>query len=270
MQPATPRPAATPDARVTRARSFSAVADAYDAARPSYPIEALPWLVGDRPALVVDVAAGTGKLSAVLAAAGHRVVAVEPSVEMLQQLVRAVPGVAAVAGTAEAIPLVAAVADAVTVAQAYHWFRPLPALDELARVLHPGGVLCLVWNERVPDTPWVDAVWAHLGGATGTALLRDDWERDVEEHPAFGPLALRKFRHVQQLDRTTLLALVRSRSTVAVMTDDERAGVLERVLATVDAHPDTRGRELLELPYVTRAYRVARVDPEAGARGPGP
>src|SRR5712691_5874982 len=128
--------------------AFSDVADAYARARPDYPDEAVRWLAGDEPHDIVDLGAGTGKLTRSLVALGHRVTAVEPLDEMRAQLVAALPGTIALAGSAEAIPCPDASADVVSCAQAFHWFAHDAALPEIARVLRPGGRLALVWNSR--------------------------------------------------------------------------------------------------------------------------
>src|SRR5438876_726690 len=136
------------DGRRSLATSFGAVADAYERARPEYPAGAVLWLVGDTPVDVVDLGAGTGKLTRGLVALGHRVTAVEPLPEMLAQLRAAVPDATPLSGGAEAIPLADASADVVVCAQAFHWFDQPVALREIARVLRPGGSIALAWNVR--------------------------------------------------------------------------------------------------------------------------
>jgi protein-L-isoaspartate O-methyltransferase len=138
------------------AAGFARAADVYERTRPEYPPDAVAWLADRlelRPeSVVVDVAAGTGKLTRLLVPSGARVVAVEPLPEMRAQLREAVPGVEALEGTAEAPPLPDACADAVTVAAAFHWFRRDEALAEFARVLRPGGRLAIVYNLRDPES----------------------------------------------------------------------------------------------------------------------
>src|SRR5688500_13886027 len=131
----------TADDQPALAASFGGVADEYDSARPGYPDDAVAWLVGRRRASVLDLGAGTGKLTRSLVAAGHDVIAVDPSEPMLDRLVAASPQVRAATGTAEAIPLPDDSVDVVTVAQAFHWFEPARALSEIARVLRPSGNL---------------------------------------------------------------------------------------------------------------------------------
>ena len=162
-----------PDVREVRALSFASVAESYERSRPGYPDDAVSWLAGTDPLDVVDLGAGTGKLTRSLVALGHRVTAVEPLPEMLAHLRDAVPEVTAVEGGAEAIPLPDASADIVTVAQAFHWFDHGPALDEIARVLRPGGRVALIWNVRDEGEEWVtelsDAMVGRTGVDTGAA-----------------------------------------------------------------------------------------------------
>ena len=134
------------------AQGFSASADAYERGRPGYPDEAIAWIV-ERLRLepgrnVLDLAAGTGKLTRALVPSGAQVIAVEPIDEMREQLFAALPDVDAFDGTAESIPLPDASVDAVTCAQAFHWFRAAEAVQEIHRVLRPGGSIALIWNIR--------------------------------------------------------------------------------------------------------------------------
>src|SRR5437879_5536038 len=122
-------------------RGFDAGADAYERARPSYPADAVAWLVEHLKigpgARVCDLAAGTGKLTRLLAPSSAELIAVEPVEGMSRHLRAAQPGVPVVAATAEALPFADGSLDAVTVAQAFHWFDADRAFGELARVLRP-------------------------------------------------------------------------------------------------------------------------------------
>jgi SAM-dependent methyltransferase len=241
--------------RLARGASFGAVADAYERARPGYPDQAVRWMLGDRPLTVVDVGAGTGKLTRQLVAAGHDVVAVEPLAEMRAQLEAAVPQARALAGSAEAIPLPSSSADAVVAAQAFHWFDHERALPELARVLRPHGVLGLIWNMRDDSVEWM----ARLSGLLGAERIDYEghsWDR-VADTGLFTPLEHRTFPFSQRVDAETLRSLVTSRSYVAMLSPDER----KTLLAAVDrVYDDAAGPDGAVVPYVTHAFRaVARV-----------
>jgi ubiquinone/menaquinone biosynthesis C-methylase UbiE len=145
-------------------RGLGAAATANDRARPSYPQDAVAWLadrLGIKPGRqVVDLAAGTGKLTAQLADAGADLVAVEPIASMRDLLRVRLPGIPVLGGVAEAIPLADKSVDAVVVAQAFQWFDTRRALDEIARVVRPGGSLGLIWNAKDRSPEWVDQVWS--------------------------------------------------------------------------------------------------------------
>lgn len=240
------------DERRGRVSSFASVAREYERARPGYPDDAVRWLVGDEPADVVDLGAGTGKLTRALAALGHRVTAVELLPEMLAQLLVAVPGVTAVEGAAEALPLPDASADVVVCAQAFHWFDHDAALPEIARVLRPGGRLSIVWNIRDDTDPWV----ARLSEVIGSESIDEtDSQALLRESRLFGDPESARFSHVQRLDRQLLHDLVLSRSYCAMRTPEERAPVLSAVDRIFDVHGDGR---MIELPYRTDCFRAPR------------
>jgi SAM-dependent methyltransferase len=239
----------------TRARSFGAVAADYAVLRPSYPADALAFVLGDRPRRVLDLGAGTGLLSAVLRAAGHEVVAVDPSPEMLDQLSARLPEVEAHVGAAEGVPVPDGSVDAVVAGQAAHWFDPAPAAAEMRRVLRPGGVVGLIWNTRDTRVPWVAALDDLLTGETrGSAAdqsVVDDFARLLPADDEWFESGL-----VQTVSPEQLVAGIGTRSYAATMDRDGRAALLDRVRALVAGHPDTRGRAQLELPYVTVAHRL--------------
>lgn len=241
------------DERRSRATSFADVADAYERSRPGYPDEAVRWLVGSEPLDVVDLGAGTGKLTRTLVALGHRVTAVEPLPEMLAQLQAAVPGVTVVEGGAEAIPLPDASADVVTVAQAFHWFDHSSALREISRVLRPGGHFGLVWNMRDESEEWVAALSDAMVGRTqfvaGAIDVLDACGLfGSVDRVLFGP-------HVQEVDRETLKELVLSRSYCAVLADRERAPIFARVDELFDLHARDG---VVRLPYLAECFRASR------------
>jgi SAM-dependent methyltransferase len=235
------------------ANSFALVADAYERGRPGYPDEAVRWLVGDEPRDVVDLGAGTGKLTRSLVALGHRVTAIEPLPEMLEVLVEAAPGAFDLLGSAEVIPLPDASADVVASAQAFHWFDHEVALPEIARVLRPEGRLAVVWNTRDDREPWV----ADLSKAIGAeSVSRGDAEEPIDASGLFGPVERATFSWTQRLDAPMLRDLVLSRSYVAIKPREEQ----ERILSGVDRLFAEHAKEgAIELPYATECYRATKV-----------
>lgn len=232
--------------------AFAEVAGSYERARPGYPEEAVRWLAGDEPRDVVDLGAGTGKLTQALVALGHRVTAVEPLDEMRAQLQAVLPDVTALTGNAEAIPLPAASADVVTCAQAFHWFDHGVALPEIARVLRPGGRLALVWNSRDDRDPWMARLSELIGNETVGA---DDVCAPIDESRLFGPVETAAFSFEQALDRETLLDLILSRSYCAKLPPAEREPILGAVGRLYD---ETAGPAGVRLAYVTECFRAQR------------
>jgi SAM-dependent methyltransferase len=249
---------AGPDDRArlqARARSFGSVAREYAALRPSYPADAVRFLLGDIPRRVLDLGAGTGLLTELLVGAGHEVVAVDPSVEMLAHLTERLPGVTALVGTAEDLPVSDDDVDAVVAGQAAHWFDPAPAAREIRRVLRPGGVVGLIWNFRDQRVPWVGALDELLSGETRDhAADQTVVERFARELPASDDLL--ESGIVQVLSPEQVVAGIGTRSYVATMDADARKAFLRRIRELLDTHPDTRGRTVLDVPYVTAAHRL--------------
>ena len=230
--------------------SFAGVADAYERGRPEYPEDAIRWLVGDEPLDVIDLGAGTGKLTRGLLALGHRVRAVEPLPEMRAELEKAAPGARVLEGSAEAIPLPEGSADAITCAQSFHWFDHAKALPEVARVLRPGGRLALVWNSRDDGDPWM----ARLSAILGNERVESDDLLLLDASGLFGPVEHATFRFEQILDRGGLLDLVLSRSYCAKLSREDRVPILEAVARLYD---ETAG-EGVRLAYVTECFRTTR------------
>jgi len=232
--------------------AFADVASAYERGRPGYPEEAVRWMAGHEPLDVVDLGAGTGKLTRTLVALGHRVTAVEPLDEMRAELEAVVLGVRALAGSAESIPLPDDAADVVTSAQAFHWFDHPTALPEIARVLRAGGRLALVWNSRDDCDPWMARLSAIIGNE---AVEESDVSPLVAASGLFGPVEATTFTFEQVLDRDGLLDLVLSRSYLAKLPPPEREPVLDAVGRLYD---ETAGPEGVRLAYVTDCYRATK------------
>ena len=194
-----------------RAISFGQEAGAYDRARPEYPADAVEWMLRGVGQDVVDVGAGTGKLTRAVRATGRTVVAVDPDATMLAQLSSREREVATVVGAAERLPLPDASADAVVFGQAWHWVDPPVASREAARVLRPGGVLGLIWNIRDTSEPWVAELAGLMEASAAENLILGDGPR--VEAP-FGDLETRAFPWTRQLTGEQLAELATSRSTM--------------------------------------------------------
>lgn len=235
----------------SQARSFGSVVDAYDRGRPSYPADAVGWLVGEESVSILELGAGTGKLTAVLDELGHEVYASEPDEAMLAVLRRDLPDVPTSVCGAEEIPAPDGAFDVAVSAQAFHWFDHDRALPEIARVLGPGGRLALVWNERDESIPWV----RKLGRIIGTQEQETDPRAVLAASGLFGEVEESTFTSWQLVDRESILDLVRSRSNVATLDDEAR----ERLLAEVRVFYDDYGRGMdgMQLPYVVRCYRAS-------------
>ncbi|WP_285116152.1 class I SAM-dependent methyltransferase [Leifsonia sp. fls2-241-R2A-40a] len=240
--------------RDLHAASFDRAADVYDAARPSYPADAVTWLTEGIEGPVLDLGAGTGKLTASLVDRGFDVTAVDPSPEMLRVLADRVESVDAREGTAERIPSADAAFGLAVVAQAWHWVDADRAIPEVARVLRPGGRIGLVWNERDESVAWVK----ELGELMDAGSAAFDDESEPELAPPFGPLERHETRWVQALTVDGLLDLARSRSYFITKDPDAQAAVIQSLRRLAREHPDLAGRDTFELPYVTRSYRATR------------
>lgn len=247
-----------PDSAPDWARSFGAVADAYDRGRPSYPREAATWLCGADPVTLLELGAGTGKLTEELVALGHDVHATDPDEAMLEILRGHLPDVRTSVASAEDIPVPDRSVDVVVCAQAFHWFDLDRALPEIARVLKPGGRLALVWNQRDERIPWV----RRLGRVIGTQEQLREPAGPLVQSALFGFVEDAVFRFWQTVDRDSIQDLVLSRSNISVLGEDARAAKLSEVLALYDDYG--RGMDGMQLPYVARCFRATVVDQHHG------
>jgi SAM-dependent methyltransferase len=252
------------DVHPSAVRGFGVAADAYERGRPTFPPDALAVLLQGTGigagSTVVDLAAGTGKLTRHLVPVAAEVLAVEPVEAMRLQLERTVPGARAIGATAEAMPFADGSIDVVTVAQAFHWFDAPRALDEIARVLRDGGALGLIWNVRDERVPWVAELTRIMEPYRGdTPTHRTGaWRRAIEDDPRFTPLVEHTFRSEQHLSPGGVVDRVVSVSFIAALPEDERAAVEERVRSLLATDEDTRGRGDVVLPY--------RTDVQVGAK----
>jgi ubiquinone/menaquinone biosynthesis C-methylase UbiE len=262
--------ARTGRARERLARSFDRSAALYERGRPDYPDAAIRFAARTlhlgQGSVVVDLAAGTGKLTRALQATGAAIVAVEPAAGMRRVFRSVVPDVPVVPGTAEAIPLPSGFADAVFVGQAFHWFRGPAALREIARVLKPRGAVVLLWNTRDDRVRWsreLTAIVERVGGRSShRVVVGGGWRRAFHAvRRPFGALHKRTFSHAQSASPETYVARLLSTSHVAVQAPAVRRRVAAQFRHLLATDPRTRGRRVIDLPYRTELYfaRVRRV-----------
>jgi SAM-dependent methyltransferase len=236
------------------AQSFDAAADVYERSRPGYPSESVDWLLEGVTGSVLDLGAGTGKLTRQLVGRVEEVIAVEPSDRMRERLSAGLPGVRALPGTAEHIPLDDGSTELVLVAQAWHWMDPIAAAREIARVLRGSGRLGLVWNLRDESVPWVARLSEIMGGRAAAGFGPQIRESGPVVGAPFAPVERHEAAWTQELTVEGLVELARSRSYVITLADPDRRWVLEgvRELARSIAGPDGR----LGLPYVAYSFRA--------------
>ncbi|XVX21955.1 class I SAM-dependent methyltransferase [Actinomycetota bacterium] len=248
------------------ARSFGGAAEVYESGRPGYPSEAIRWLLepvggpGTGPR-VVDVGAGTGKLTDGLLQEGCQVVAVDPDPRMLEVLSARVPGVETRVGRGEDLPLEDHSVDMVTFGQAWHWVDVEAASAEVARVLRPGGTLGLVWNLRDPSTEWVRELEALMPEGNAAAMLRDGPAVGTQ----FADSEKTTWAWTRPITRDGLVSMVRSRSFYITSGPHDRRRYDEALEALLD-RLGVDGEQTVDLPYVTLAFRYRAADAHVPGR----
>lgn len=244
-----------------RAFSFGSVATGYALHRPGYPDDAVAWVLESLPhrGRVLDLAAGTGKLTEALLRCGipaAAIIAVEPDAEMRAELSRRLPQIAVHPGSAEQIPAGQAAVDAILIGQAFHWFDPDRALAEFARVLRPGGVLAALGNVEDDSVPWVAELneAAQVGRSVGSIGYGF---ADVPEHPAFGSRQERCFRWRWPRTIDSLLETASTHSWALTSAPDQRNASFRSIRGFLEHHPATRDGSF-ELPMQTLVLRTTR------------
>ena len=257
-----------PHERLHHGSSFGAAAAAYAQHRPDYAPAAVDWALEPAPGpRVLDLGAGTGKLTATLVARGADVVAVEPDPAMLTELRRALPAVRALPGNAEAIPLPDAAVDAVLAGNAMHWFDMDVAGPEVARVLAPDGILAGLWNVFDDRVDWVAGL-ERVGGraAIGRRDTFSRWRAETAEAhlPKLGSVARfgspeqAEFPHGQRRTADSLVATLATKAGILVMPEQERRATLGDIRAFLAGRLETARGEFT-LPMLTGVLRVRRL-----------
>ncbi len=244
---------------------FERAAERYERGRPEVPPDAVEALVhtlsiSERSA-VLELGAGTGKFSRLFGPRAGRYLALEPVPGMRALFRRQLPHIPLVAGVAEALPVRAGRFDAIVAVQAFHWFDASRAMEEMRRVLRPGGAVGLVWNARDESVDWVHQESRILDRYDEREPRYADgaWRAAWKDPPGFSPLELQTFSFVQRMDRATALDRFLSISFIASLDAERHAEAEAAIGSLLDTHPETAGRPEIELPYRCEVYTSHRL-----------
>lgn len=246
------------------AKGFNRGGDAYERGRPEFPKDAIDFLVEalavGSSSRVIDLGAGTGKLTRALVPSGARLTAVEPVEGMRKKFASFLPGVEVFKGTAESMPLPEGSADAVVVGQAFHWFQGEEALQEIHRVLKPGGKLGLVWNVRDESLDWVAGLSRIINvfKADAPRYGTFEWKKPFDRTTLFTPLEKQIFPFLQKGGAEMVVDRALSVSFISALPEKDREGVAHQVRELLASHPQTRGKTEFEIPYRTEIYWCQR------------
>ena len=239
---------------------FQRAAGRYERARPEVPqaaLDSLTQVLGiTHRTSVLELGAGTGKLSRLLAPRAGPYLGVEPVPGMRDQFRASNGAIPLVGGIAEMLPLRAASFDSVVAAQAFHWFDVPRAMAEMHRVLRPGGTVGLVWSVRDESVDWVHQVTVILDqyDPGSPRFRKGNWREVWARTPGFEPLQRQSFPFVHRLDRQTTLARFTSVSFIASLTPERFAEAEGRLRHLLDTHPMTAGRSEIDAPYDCQVF----------------
>lgn len=245
-------------------RGYSRAVEHYRRGRPTYPDDAVGYLVQELGIAegrdVVELGAGTGKFTELIALSGARITAVEPVAAMREALERNCPTVTVLDGAAESLPVADGSADAAVAAQSFHWFDGDRALPETHRVLREGGALGLIWNVRDEASDWSERLTAMFDRLAGDGPRYRDgrWREAFERTTLFGPLHHRVAYHVHHVTREAFMDRVLSVSYVASASEADRDRVVAEVGELMDSDPELRGRDEIVMPYRTDVFWCTR------------
>lgn len=246
------------------ARGYQRAADTYVRGRPDYPDASLDWLTGvlvvGHETKVLELGAGTGKFTKLLARTGAVLTALDPVPEMLTALAQEMPGAQTINAQAEAIPMEDASVDVVICAQCFHWFANEQALSEIKRVLKPGGRLGLIWNRRDQRTEWVAALTEIMRPYEGDAPRHDkgDWKK-LFPTDGLTPLEVMELPHghTGPADQV-IIDRIMSVSFVAAQSPEDQLKIEAAMRDLIAATPALAGKDEVTFPYVTMAYHAIR------------
>lgn len=247
------------------AKGFEGASGQYERGRPDYPAALGLWLQDElglgRDKTVLDLGAGTGKFTKLLLQTGATVTAVEPVAAMRDRLAAKLPNVRVLAGTAEAIPLTEDSVDLVVCAQAFHWFANRQALQEIHRVLRPGGELLMVWNVRDETVDWVSAITALITPYEGDAprFHTGRWRQPFEDQALFNVPRPTVFphRHAGSFEEV-IVDRILSVSFIASLPQAERLALDLRLRELPERYPTLREPQIV-FPYRTEIWQSQRL-----------
>lgn len=232
---------------------FGAFAEAYDSARPDYPVEVVAWLVEGVQGPVAEIGAGTGKFTRTLVDLGLRVLAIEPDMAMLDELVRRrVPSVTPMRAVAEALPLADASMGAVVAAQAWHWFDAARAWDSAMRVLAPSGRIAVIWNAPSPRSSWQREI-ADLGPVISPVTV--DWWPSGIPQPA---MEKKLFFWEEPLTPQQVASEYSTHLAVRKLDEGARAAYLDHVTRVASLEAVNSGDNLVRFERLTWCARLTR------------